>query len=244
MSFAPVPSQAQAQAALRAVLLAILPSGVEVIQANDNDVPEPTSVDFVMMSPVRRDRLSTNVNTYDDCRFTGSIAGTTLTVTAVSFGTLAVGRTVFGAGVMAGTTITALGTGTGGVGTYTLSKSQTVASRVLAVGVQGITQSIRLAVQLDVHSDKLRKASDMAQTISTLLRDDYGVQLLKARCLGVTPLYADDPKLVPFQNAEQDWESRYVVEAVLQVDQTVTVSQEFADDVEVERLPADILYPA
>lgn len=60
--------------------------------------------------------------------FTASIAGTTMTVSAVASGTLAVGQVVLGAGVAPGTTITALGTGTGGTGTYTISVSQTVAS--------------------------------------------------------------------------------------------------------------------
>jgi len=59
---------------------------------------------------------------------TGSIATTTLTVTAVASGTLAVGQTIAGSGVTNGTTITAFLTGSGGVGTYTVSTSQTVAS--------------------------------------------------------------------------------------------------------------------
>ena len=62
---------------------------------------------------------------------TGSIATTTLTVTAVTSGTLYIGQTIQGAGVTANTMITALGTGTGGTGTYTISTSQTVASETL-----------------------------------------------------------------------------------------------------------------
>jgi len=60
--------------------------------------------------------------------FTGSIAATTLTVTAVTTGTLYVGAVITGTGVAVGTTITALGTGTGGVGDYTVSPSQSVSS--------------------------------------------------------------------------------------------------------------------
>ena len=60
--------------------------------------------------------------------FTASISGTVLTVSAISAGTLVVGDEISGAGVTAGTYITALGTGTGGVGTYTVSASQTVGS--------------------------------------------------------------------------------------------------------------------
>ncbi|MGN8062814.1 hypothetical protein ACTJK4_14240 [Ralstonia sp. 22111] len=61
--------------------------------------------------------------------FTGSISGTTLTVTSVTSGTLAVGQYVQGAA--GGTWITALGTGTGGTGTYTVGLSQTLASTTL-----------------------------------------------------------------------------------------------------------------
>lgn len=63
--------------------------------------------------------------------FTGSISGTTLTVTAISAGAVAVGQTISGAGVLAGTAITSLGTGIGGntigaLGTYSVNNSQTV----------------------------------------------------------------------------------------------------------------------
>jgi len=62
---------------------------------------------------------------------TGSIATTTLTVTAVGAGTLSVGQVISGANVVAGTVITAILTGTGGVGTYTVSVSQTAASATI-----------------------------------------------------------------------------------------------------------------
>ena len=61
----------------------------------------------------------------------GSISGTTLTVTSVSSGTLAVGTFITGTGITAGTSITVLGTGTGGGGTYTVSASQTVSSTTI-----------------------------------------------------------------------------------------------------------------
>lgn len=68
---------------------------------------------------------------------TGAISGTTLTVSAVSSGTLAVGQVISGSGVTAGTYITALGTGVGGVGTYTVSASQTAASTTItALGAE------------------------------------------------------------------------------------------------------------
>jgi len=63
--------------------------------------------------------------------FTGSISSTTLTVNTVSSGTLAVGQSVYGIGVLAETVITALGSGTGGAGTYTINRIQTVAAEVM-----------------------------------------------------------------------------------------------------------------
>lgn len=66
---------------------------------------------------------------------TGSITGSVLNVTSVESGTLAVGQTLASgsalggtATIVPGTTITSLGTGSGGTGTYNLSKSRTVPS--------------------------------------------------------------------------------------------------------------------
>lgn len=63
----------------------------------------------------------------------GSISGTTLTVTSVVDGTLAVGNrlTIAATGLDYNTYITALGTGTGGTGTYTISQTATVGSTTI-----------------------------------------------------------------------------------------------------------------
>lgn len=61
--------------------------------------------------------------------FTASISGSTMTVTAISIGTLAVGQNISGTGVAQYTVITAQLTGTAGsTGTYTVSIGQTVSS--------------------------------------------------------------------------------------------------------------------
>lgn len=58
---------------------------------------------------------------------TGQISGTTLTITNVVSGALYIGATITGTGVTAGTRVINFLTGSGGVGTYTVSVSQTVA---------------------------------------------------------------------------------------------------------------------
>jgi len=67
--------------------------------------------------------------------FTASRALTTLTVSAVSSGTIYLGMTITGAGVPSGTLITAFGTGTGTTGTYTVSTSGTISSEAMTGSV-------------------------------------------------------------------------------------------------------------
>ena len=67
---------------------------------------------------------------------TGSISGTTLTVTDVSDGAIALGMTLTGSGVAPGTKIVRFGSGAGGNvnsdGTYTVNISQTVGSTTIS----------------------------------------------------------------------------------------------------------------
>ena len=62
---------------------------------------------------------------------TGYGTTTTLNVTAVTSGVLSIGQLLTGTNVAAGTTITAFGTGTGGVGTYTVSVNNTFGSETI-----------------------------------------------------------------------------------------------------------------
>jgi hypothetical protein len=74
---------------------------------------------------------------------TASFAGQVMTVSAVGAGTvLGVGQTISGTGVPAGTTILSQLTGTlGGVGTYQVSISQTLASAAITASGGGLTVS-------------------------------------------------------------------------------------------------------
>jgi len=76
-------------------------------------------------------RYTWRISSPSSAVFTGSISGTTLTVTAITNGTLGIRQGLFGQSILVETVITALGTGTGGVGTYTVNRSQTVASELM-----------------------------------------------------------------------------------------------------------------
>lgn len=227
--------------ALGDFLTLILPPGVKIIVAQVNRAAEPATQDFVVMNDVRRTRLSTNLDSYADALFTGSIAGNVLTVSAVSFGELGPGSPVFGVGVAANTAIVSQLSGpTGGTGTYSISGSpQTVASRAMAGGTEDVLQATEVVIQVDVHGPN---SADNAQVISTLFRDDYAVQALAGT--GVAPFYADDPKQIPFLNAENQIENRCIVEAHIQINPSITVPLQFAGAAVVGIINVDERYPA
>lgn len=239
------PTQNDAQVALKAFLNAILPDDVEVIIALDNRVPEPSETRFVVMWPIRFMRLRTNIDSLADVKFTGSIAATVLTVSAVAFGTILDGALLFGTGITAGTTIVDQLTGSpGAAGTYTVSVSQTLTSRTLASGAKTLEQGAQITVQCDFHAAD-NTAADLAQTVSTVLRDESGVDLFRtlAPLAGVVPLYADDPRQAPFINEAQQFEWRWVLEVNLQVNQIVSLPAQFTDAVEIDAINVDAAYP-
>ena len=211
-------------------------TGVTAVAAQPNRVVEPNNPYFVVMSPMAFERFSTNVDGWADCKFTGSIAGAVLTVASVQIGAIVSGAAVIGSGVAANTAILTQLTGpTGGAGTYAVSVSQTVGSETMSAGTKIMTQSAEIDVQLDFHSPDL-VSSDFAQIVSTAFRDEYATTFfagLSTPLNGVTPLLADDPKQQPFINAENQYEYRWITNCRLQVNQVVSVSQQYADGVTV-----------
>jgi hypothetical protein len=230
------PNQSDIQVALRTFLLGVLPTGVAVVEGQDNRVPEPDVDDFVVMWPIQRNRLDTNNDDPQDVAFTASISGAIMNVTAIAHGEIENGATVFGIDIAAGTTVLSRITGSGGIGTYNLSNTQNISSEKIACGAINTMQATEVVVQLDVHGPT---SSDNAQIISTLLRDEFGVVSMKAINVDITPLFAEDPRQVPFINAESQYETRWIVDAHLQVNQTIKVPQQFADEVHVDLIIVD-----
>lgn len=87
----------------------------------------PQFSDDLFLGPAQT-YIGTGIRNYSTT-FTGSMSGTTLTVTALGFGApIVVGMYVDGTSVTDGTYITAFGTGAGGTGTYTINQSVTASS--------------------------------------------------------------------------------------------------------------------
>jgi len=169
-----------------------------------------------------------------------SIADTVMTITAVITGAMNVGAAVFGVGVAANTTVSAQLTGpAGGAGTYTVGPSQTIGLITLSAGQTKIEQSTEVAYQIDVHGPA---SGDNVQTIATLFRDAYGVSLFAGT--GVTPLYAEDPRQMPFTTAADQFEDRWTIDVHMQADPSIAVPTQFADQANVTVVDVTEAFPA
>jgi|SRR5579862_4606055 len=172
-------TEKQTLTALRTVLLGILPDGLPIIRTEVNRVPEPAAPDFVLLTPISRIRLATNIDTWTDAPEAAPPIGTR----------------------------------------DSLAKTEVV-------------------VQIDVHGPA---SADNAQTIATLLRDEYATIEFARTGVEVQPLYAEDPRQSPFENGEQQTEWRWTIDVHLQANPVVTTPQDFADVVEVTTYEADIV---
>jgi hypothetical protein len=82
--------------------------------------------------------------------------------------------------------------------------------------------------------------------VSTSIRDEFGVDFfanLPAPLNGVVPFYADDPAQRGWVNDQNAWEWRWSLDAKFQVNQTVSVLQEYADAADVILKDVSAIYP-
>jgi hypothetical protein len=177
--FSPSVTQSAAMQATGNFILSIIPqfTAANIVVGQENLVPEPSGTDFVVMTPMFRERLATNVDTYQDCAFTASIAAQVMTVTDIQTGAIVIGNVLFGPGVTPGTTISGQTSGApGGIGEYAVSIAQTVSSGVLSSGTKSALQATKMTIQIDVHGPN---SGDNAQVISTLWRDETGASFFQ-----------------------------------------------------------------
>lgn len=167
--------------ALRGFLVAVLPTEFEIVQGQDNRVPEPLSPNFVLTTPLKRTRLATNIDEFDK--------------SVIEFPTTTT-----------------------------------------------VTQKTQFDYQLDIHGEL---GADAVQIVTTMVRDEWAVDFFDANSPGVSPLYASDPRQLPFSgNGEQQYENRWIVEVSLQVDPKVIFPQQYADTLTVIPKSVEVEFPA
>lgn len=236
------PSITQDQVLVAVCDFITLATGVVSVVGQVNRVAELLG-DFAVIWPLSRPRLSTNLETPADSKFTASIAGLVMTVTALDpnpalNAPIVQGRTVFGVGVATNTQVTSNGTGTGGIGTYNVSLSQTVASETMAAGSIAVEEDTEFVAQVDLHGPL---SGDYAVVLQALFRSGYAADQLEPS--GVSPFYADDPRQMPFINAANEYENRWTVDLHMQVNPVVSIPQQFADAVTITVADVDVVFP-
>lgn len=243
-------SETQVFTALRSVLgtMGLVSStdgqSVPIIRGQVNRVPEPTETDFIVMWPLMRHRLAYNSVTFADNIVVGAIASNVLTVSAVTRGTVPIGQVIYGDDVTDGCRVLAQLSGSaGGIGTYSTSTTSDVPSGDLYIGTQANMMATELTIQVDVHGLPGGQAGDNAQRIATLMQSQFGVSAFIDTGYDIAPLYAVDPRMIPFENDQRQTEERWVVDVALQINPMVTTTQQFADALEPTTIPADLLYP-
>jgi hypothetical protein len=106
---------------LTPTLIGSLNSSSGIVGITDN------GINLYIVDGIRR--YTWRISNPSSANFEGTISGTTLTVSLMKNGVIAAGQQLLGAGIASGTVITALGTGTGGTGTYVLNTSHTIGNQ-------------------------------------------------------------------------------------------------------------------
>jgi hypothetical protein len=107
-------------------------------------------------------------------------------------------------------------------------------------------QPTQLTVQVDFHGPV---AGDNAQTFTTLFRSDYGTTAFAQDTsfpgspVDVTPLYTSDPRQMPFISGESQYEERWTIDAVMQINPIIGTVIQSATAVTVGIIEVDATYP-
>lgn len=97
-------------------------------------------------------------------------------------------------------------------------------------------QHVKMRLQVDFYG---AASGDWATMFTTLWRDETACLALEPTA---DPLYTNDPLLAPLDDSEQQYESRWTVEAFLQYNPVTTVPMQFADTLEVTLINVDEAY--
>lgn len=102
----------------------------------------------------------------------------------------------------------------------------------------GIEQGIDLPVQIDCYGPT---SGDWAAMITTAFEDQYGFDVLGPNC---EPLYANEARMIPLIDSEEQYEERWSIDAHLQINPVVTIQQQFADQLDFTSVDVTEKYPA
>ena len=105
---------------------------------------------------------------------------------------------------------------------------------------RAITQPTEAVVQIDVHGPA---SGDNVVIIETLGRSSAWCEAFASVSTDITPLYADPPRMSPFENGERQTEIVWTIDLHIQVNPTVTISQQFAGTLVAGVINVDVVFP-
>lgn len=108
------------------------------------------------------------------------------------------------------------------------------------VGSEMTQRSGQWRCQLDFYG---RTAQEMASVVGTMIRSEYSASWFRQNSHPITPLYAGEPHQTTMINAEKQYENRWTLDFMAQVNAVITTPLYFFDNIEVTAIAADLKYP-
>lgn len=107
-------------------------------------------------------------------------------------------------------------------------------------GTIGLVRRTQVQWQIDCYGEE---GPDWADIISSTWKSITAADAFVIDASGgMAPLYADEPQQMTIVNSEDQYETRYMAKLYMQVNQTVTLDQEFFTTVDVSGvLPVDVV---
>lgn len=116
--------------------------------------------------------------------------------------------------------------------------STNVSTYDIGLEERSILQATEYRIQLDCYGPN---SSDHSTVLMIMLRDQYACDVLAE--YGVQPLYATEPTHSALVNGEENYEQRWMLTAVLQFNPVVTLSQQYADQLNADLVSVDATFP-
>lgn len=118
-----------------------------------------------------------------------------------------------------------------GVVTYT-------APEMAGTGEQHITRTTRWHCQLDFYG---QTAAERAMTFATVVCSPFACDWFREHAPVLSPLYAGDPHQTTMINGEQQYEPRWTLDFVAQINPVVTAPLEFFDSITLKTIPVEAI---
>lgn len=93
---------------------------------------------------------------------------------------------------------------------------------------------VEYTIQVDFYG---AESSQWANIVQSLFRDEYATKMFPSE---IQPLFADNPMQIPLIDGESNYTQRWKLTVVLQANQVINVSQDFASQLQIGLVDVDV----